>query len=67
MRLAEGPELRPGLIYAAPTGTPLDSTAGPRYFGDNVKCCTIWIKDPETGTETMLTDSRSQIICRPGS
>ena len=52
------------LVYTAPAGTTPDSSG--LVFGDNVKCCSVWLKDPETGTETMLIDSRSRIICRPG-
>jgi hypothetical protein len=55
------------VLYSAATGTPLHvtpptRTRGVLYFGDNIKCCTIWTKDPDTGVETKLAERR-QVKC----
>ena len=51
------------VIYSAPTGS--DPGPGQLFFGDNVKCCTVWTKDPTTGVETEVADE-NQVRCALG-
>lgn len=54
------------LVYYAPLDTPVPDPAVKTYFGDNVKCCSIWLKDPDTGDEVVWIDDKARIRCAVG-